>query len=81
MGIVIKNVHLLDDEKQIRRDVYIEGNRIAGIDSMPEGFTADETIDGTHRLLMPGLVNAHTHAYMSVFRNYADDLQIGRAHV
>ena len=74
MGIVIKNVHLLDEEKQIRRDVYIEGNRIAGIDSMPEGFTADETIDGTHRLLMPGLVNAHTHAYMSVFRNYADDL-------
>ena len=74
MGIVIKNVHLLDEEKQIRRDVYIEGNRITGIDSMPEGFTADETIDGTHRLLMPGLVNAHTHAYMSVFRNYADDL-------
>ena len=74
MGIVIKNVHLLDEEKQIRRDVYIEGNRITGIDSMPEGFTADEMIDGTHRLLMPGLVNAHTHAYMSVFRNYADDL-------
>lgn len=74
MGILIKNVHLLEDEKNIRRDVYIEGSRITGIDQMPEGFAADETVDGTDKLMMPGMVNAHTHAYMSVFRNYADDL-------
>lgn len=74
MGILIKNVHLLEDEKTVRRDIYIEGSRIMGIDQMPENFVADETIDGSHRVMMPGLVNAHTHAYMSVFRNYADDL-------
>jgi 5-methylthioadenosine/S-adenosylhomocysteine deaminase len=74
MGILIKNVHLLEDEMNVRRDVYIEGSRITGIDQMPEGFAADETVDGTGKIMMPGMVNAHTHAYMSVFRNYADDL-------
>ena len=74
MGILIKNVQLLQDKIGTRRDVYIEGSRIAGIDKMPENFTADETIDGTNRMMMPGFVNGHTHAYMSVFRNYADDL-------
>ena len=74
MGLQIKNVHILGDEKNVRKDVFIEGSRIAGVGRKPEGFTADEVIDGSHRLLMPGLVNAHTHAYMSVFRNYADDL-------
>lgn len=74
MNILISNVRLLDDERGVRRDVYISGSRIAGIDEKPEGFTPEVTIDGSHRLCMPGLVNAHTHAYMSVFRNYADDL-------
>ena len=74
MGIQIKNVHVYDDEKAVRKDVFIEGNRITGTGKKPDGFIAEETIDGTHKILMPGLVNAHTHAYMSVFRNYADDL-------
>ena len=74
MNTLIRNVHVLEEDKSLRRDIYIVGDRIAGIDHRPEGFAADETIDGSHRLLMPGLVNAHTHAYMSVFRNYADDL-------
>ncbi len=36
--------------------------------------TADEVVDAFGKLVMPGLINAHTHAYMSLFRNYADDL-------
>ena len=74
MKILIKNVHLLEDGPSVRRDIYIEGSRIAGLDQAPEGFTADTVMDGSHKICMPGLVNAHTHAYMSVFRNYADDL-------
>ncbi len=72
--IEIKNIQILQEEKGIRKDVFIEGGRIAGIGQKPEGFSAEEVIDGSHKVLMPGLVNAHTHAYMSVFRNYADDL-------
>ena len=76
MGLLIKQTHVLGDDKSVRRDIYIDSKtgRIAGIDRMPEGFAAEEVIDGSHKMLMPGLVNAHTHAYMSVFRNYADDL-------
>ncbi|MBR2767244.1 amidohydrolase [Candidatus Saccharibacteria bacterium] len=35
----------------------------------------DKVIDASDTLVMPGLINAHTHAYMSIFRNYADDLE------
>lgn len=58
----------------VRKDIFIEENRIAAIGQMPEGFTADTVIDASHRTAMPGLVNAHTHVYMSLFRNYADDV-------
>ena len=35
---------------------------------------AAETVDARGRLLTPGLVNAHTHAYMTGMRCWADDL-------
>ncbi len=37
---------------------------------------AKETIDSTGKLIMPGLVNTHTHAAMTIFRGYADDLPL-----
>jgi 5-methylthioadenosine/S-adenosylhomocysteine deaminase len=36
----------------------------------------DRTIDGVGMVLVPGLVNAHTHAAMTLFRGYADDLPL-----
>jgi 5-methylthioadenosine/S-adenosylhomocysteine deaminase len=47
----------------------------------PEGelrakFTAHETIDCGGKVLMPGLVNAHTHAAMTLLRGLADDLRL-----
>ena len=60
-----------------RHDLYIEGSYIAGIDEAPEEFVLDEVIDGTRLLTIPGLVNAHTHTYLSILRNAADDLAFG----
>ena len=57
-----------------RHDLYIEGSDIAGIDVAPKGFDPSEVIDGTRLLTIPGLVNAHTHSYMSIMRNAADEL-------
>ena len=37
---------------------------------------ADTIIDGSGHLVMPGLVNTHTHAAMSLFRGLADDLEL-----
>ncbi len=36
----------------------------------------DEVIDGTGMALVPGLVNGHTHAAMTLFRGFADDLPL-----
>jgi len=57
-----------------RHDIYVDGTDIVGIDEAPEGFVASQTIDGSRRLAIPGLINAHTHTYMSMMRNVADDL-------
>jgi len=35
--------------------------------------SAGETLDATGSLVIPGLVNAHTHAAMTLLRGYADD--------
>ena len=74
MGIVLKNVHILDSPEKERTDVYITGSRISAIGKEPLRFSADEQIYCSHKTVMPGLVNCHTHAYMSLMRNYADDV-------
>ncbi|MDO4304566.1 MAG: amidohydrolase [Bacillota bacterium] len=78
MGIVLKNIlaALPEGESDVIKEtnIFIEGNRIAAVDDMPKGFKADKVIDGRDRLAIPGLVNSHTHSYMSFMRNVADDL-------
>lgn len=78
MGILIKDtLATLPDGDGIsvgRHDIYIDGADIVGIDAEPDGFVADEVIDGSRFLTIPGLINAHTHTYMSMMRNAADDL-------
>ena len=39
-------------------------------------YRAANRIDGTDRVVMPGLVNGHTHAAMSLLRGVADDLEL-----
>lgn len=39
-------------------------------------YTADEQLELTDQALIPGLINAHTHACMSLFRGIADDLPL-----
>lgn len=78
MGIVLKKILALLPEgntDSIREaDIYIEGSRIAAIGNKPEGFQEEKVIDGKDRLAIPGLINCHTHSYMSFMRNVADDL-------
>jgi 5-methylthioadenosine/S-adenosylhomocysteine deaminase len=38
------------------------------------GGSADVEIDGTDKIALPGLINAHTHLSMTLFRGYADDM-------
>jgi 5-methylthioadenosine/S-adenosylhomocysteine deaminase len=60
-------------------DIAVDGARISHVGptgSVPEGFEPDETIDATAKAATPGLVNCHTHAAMTLFRGYADDLPL-----
>lgn len=41
----------------------------------PEG-KYDRIIDGTNQVALPGFVNTHTHAAMTLLRGYADDLPL-----
>ncbi len=54
--------------------IYVNKDKIAGIDEIPVGFTMTNMIDGKNKLLIPGLINSHAHNYMTLFRNSADDL-------
>ncbi len=66
----------LDREEQIYRPGYVavEGDRLRELGPQeavdPQDF--DEVIDLGARLIMPGLVNAHTHTPMTLFRGLAE---------
>jgi len=72
MNLLIKNI-ILNGEK---KDIFIEGNKIKKIgDNL--NLRATEKIDGKkEKAVIPGLINCHTHAAMSLFRGYGDDLPL-----
>ncbi len=39
-------------------------------------YTSEKTIEGKDRVIIPGLINTHTHAAMVYFRGLADDLPL-----
>jgi len=76
-NILIKHTKALIDGEMVPADIAIRDGVIVSMDGAPAEFVPDTVIDGEGKLCMPGLVNAHTHAYMSLFRSYADDVAFG----
>ncbi|MCL2819923.1 MAG: amidohydrolase [Oscillospiraceae bacterium] len=74
MNIYIKDILTVLPGEVITCSVYIGDGVIKSVGTKPEGFTADKTIHGSGKMLIPGLINAHTHAPMTILRNCADDL-------
>ncbi|OPX21098.1 MAG: S-adenosylhomocysteine deaminase [Desulfobacca sp. 4484_104] len=59
--------------------VAIRGDRIAAVGPRPEietHYQSTQVLDYTGDIIMPGLINAHTHAAMTCFRGLADDLPL-----
>jgi len=56
--------------------IAITGDSIAAVGPDALAFTPRETIDCRGRVVMPGLVNAHTHVPMTLLRGLADDLRL-----
>ena len=63
-----------DGYKTEAKDLYIKDGIIAGIGEKPKEFEPYTELDAKDKLVMPGLINAHTHVYMTILRNYADDV-------
>lgn len=78
MGILIKNTLAIlpeGDKNAVKEtNICIDRDRIVAIGDVPADFNAEKIIDGKDRLVIPGLINCHTHSYMAFMRNIADDL-------
>lgn len=73
-NILIKNVTIPLSSTR-KGSVLIEDDLI--VDVGPDGRDqADVVIDGAGKVLIPGLVNTHTHLSMSLLRGMADDLPL-----
>ena len=59
-------------------DVLVDGVRIAEIAPAIAPQPGDSVVDGRGDLLLPGLVNTHCHAAMTLFRGYGEDLPLSR---
>ena len=59
--------------------VAVRGERIVAVGSVADivaRYEAARTVDASGRVVMPGLINTHTHAPMVLFRGLADDLPL-----
>ena len=76
-GIVVT----LDASSRVIPDgaIAVDGDRIVAVgttDEISRLFTAAERIDAQGQVVLPGLVNTHTHVPMTLYRGLADDLPL-----
>ena len=76
MKIRIKNSNLIsmsENRKQYEEnvDILIQDKKIVKIDK-EISETVDQTIDATGKIILPGLINTHSHISMSIFRETVD---------
>ena len=83
VSLVVANgtVITVDGNRRVigRGAVAIDGRDIVAVDTaeaIAAGFRGRETIDAAGAVVMPGLINTHTHAPMVLFRGLADDLAL-----
>ncbi|MFB6100924.1 MAG: amidohydrolase family protein, partial [Candidatus Nanohalobium sp.] len=78
--MILKNIRYLvtqNSDRQILEnvDLKITDNRISAIghDLSTEN---EQVLDCSDKVVMPGLINAHTHASMTLLRGISDDLEL-----
>ncbi|MBB6275292.1 amidohydrolase [Porphyromonas circumdentaria] len=60
----------------ITQDLLIKGNRIERIAPFIPQKEGYDVLEGANRVVVPGMANTHTHAAMTLFRGYGDDLPL-----
>lgn len=77
MSLLIQGGDVLRPDGTVERaDVYIDDGTIVAVGT--DGHAADRTLDATNGLVIPGLVNGHTHVAMTLLRGVADDKPLDR---
>jgi len=81
--IILKNAILLTMDANLSLyepgAIAIEGDHILAVgkeDDICERYSSELALDCQGKVLMPGLINAHTHAAMTLLRGLADDLRL-----
>ena len=83
VALVVTNgtVVTMDAERRVIEGgaVAIDGGRVVAVDRAVEiksAYAGRKTLDAGGGIVLPGLINAHTHAPMVLFRGIADDLRL-----
>lgn len=74
-NILIKNATILADEVK-KGSLLIQNEKIVEISDNIDSNNAEKVIDAEGKILMPGLVNTHTHSPMTLMRGLADDMPL-----
>jgi 5-methylthioadenosine/S-adenosylhomocysteine deaminase len=79
--VVHGTVVTMDGQRRILENgaIAVQGDDIAAIDAtgnIDALYESGKVIDARGALILPGLINAHTHMSMSLFRGLADDLSL-----
>lgn len=77
--VVNATVITVNEQNEVIRQgaVAFEDGRITYVGFTPQVVSEyDEVIDAKGNIVMPGLINTHGHAAMSLLRGYADDLPL-----
>lgn len=75
----VRNATILtqDDKRRVvEGDLRVEDHRIVAVGTKDAKREADVDIDGTGHVVIPGLINLHTHLPMVLLRGYADDMHL-----
>ena len=83
VDLLLINAHILTMDEDLHQydpgGIAIKGKAIVGVgpeSEIKENYAANEIINCAGKILMPGLVNAHTHVPMTLLRGLADDLRL-----
>jgi len=81
VNLILAGRYLVANSREVQEQqdisVAVAGDRIVEIGpNLAEKYPQAECIAHPHGLIMPGLINTHTHAAMSCFRGLADDLPL-----
>lgn len=78
--MLLSNIGILDENFECHKGFYlgIKEDKIDYIGTVKPDEDYGEVYDGTNRLVMPGMYNAHAHVPMTLLRGYAENLPLDR---